>query len=183
RWDKIASPAMIPLLRQRAQFYRDYTEMREIGAYNSLQLSAAALQRWYELDPSGARPAFINEITRPRPRFGARVLGILPDKTLPEVDFALAEHFAASDDYEGSANLVSLIARYSTEAILPQVLQKLDPLLGKWACAIQDPALAYILRVSPELARPRIERAVAARGKDFTGCNHELFQTISEIHY
>ena len=37
--------------------------------------------------------------------------------------------------------------------------------------------------VNPALARPRIEEAVAARGKDFSACNHGLFQSISEIRY
>jgi hypothetical protein len=183
RWDKIAGPSMLPILRRYAQAYRDYPEMREVNAYNSLQLSASALQHWYELDPAGARPAIIREITRPRPRFDARVLGILPDKTLPEVDFALAEHLTASGDLEGLSNISSLIARYATDAILTQVTSNLDPSLGKWACAIQDPLLAFILRVNPALARPRIEEAVAARGKGFSACNRGLFQSISEIHY
>ncbi|HZE70173.1 MAG TPA: hypothetical protein VE135_11695 [Pyrinomonadaceae bacterium] len=183
RWAKIRSPAMVPLLRRYAQSYRDFPEMREEGAYDSLRLSANALQRWYELDPLGARPVIITEITRPRPRFDARVLGILPDKTLPEVDSALSEHFIASDNLDGSAHLASLIARYATAAILPQITEKTDPLIGKSACVIQNPILAYILRVSPELARVRIEQAIAARGKEFTACNHSLFQIGSEIHY
>jgi len=183
RWDKIARPYMLPILRRYAQSYRDYPEMREVNAYNSLQLSASALRHWYELDPAGARSAIIGEIIRPRPRFDARVLGILPDKTLPEVDFPLAEHLTASDDFEGLSNIASLIARYATDAIIPQVTAKLDPSLGKWACAVQEPLLAFLLRVSPALARPRIEEAVTTRGKDFSACNHELFQRISEIHY
>ena len=48
---------------------------------------------------------------------------------------------------------------------------------------MQEPLLAYILRVSTALARPRIQAAVDARGKEFSACNHELFQGISEIHY
>jgi hypothetical protein len=183
RWDKIKNPALLPILKRYAQSYRDFPQMREGNAYNSLQLSASALRRWYELDPAGARPAVITEITRPRPRFGARVLGFLPDKTLPEVDFALAEHFVASDDLDGESNLASLIARYASDAILPQITEKLDPKIGKWACAIQNPILAYILRVSPVSARPRIEKAIAARGEGFSGCNHELFQIVSEIQY
>jgi hypothetical protein len=183
RWDKIRSPAMLPILRRYAQSYQDFPEMREANAYNSLQLSASALQRWYELDPAGARPAIIAEISRPRPRFGARVLGILQEETLPEVDFTLAEHFTASDDLDGSSHLASLIARYATAAILPQITEKLDPEIGKWACAIQDPLLAYLLRVNPAIARPRIEQAIAARGEEFTACNQGLFQGISEIRY
>jgi len=183
RWNKIASPVLLPILRRYAQSYRDFAEMREENAYNSLSLSGSALRRWYELDPAGARPAIITEITRPRPRFSAAVLGILPDETLPEVDFALAEHFAASEDLDGLSNLASLIARYATGAILPQITEKLDPQIGKWACAIQNPILAYVLRTSPALARPRIEKAIATRGKNFSACNHDLFQLISEIHY
>ena len=180
RWDKIASPSMLPILRRYAESYHYYPNSREIDAPESLQVSSTALQRWYELDPAGARPAIIREITRPRPRYDARVLGMLPDKTLPEVDSALAEHFVASNDVGGSANLASLIARYATEAILPQVTFKLDSLIGKWSCAIQSPILAYLLRVSPELARPRINEALA-HGE--FGCSHEMFQEISEITY
>jgi hypothetical protein len=182
-WDKIGGVAMLPILRRYAQAYRDFPLMAESGAFDSLQLSAHALQRWYELDPAAARPAIITEIKRPRPRYDASVLGILPDKTLPEVDFALAEHFTASRDPEGSANLASLIARYASETILPQVIEKLDRRIGKWGCDIQNPILAYVLRVNPAQAQPRIEQAVAARGEAFSGCNQELFQIISEIHY
>ena len=55
--------------------------------------------------------------------------------------------------------------------------------IGKWACGIQNPILAYLLRVNPATARPRIEQAIAARGNEFSACNHGLFQTISEIRY
>jgi hypothetical protein len=183
RWDKISGPQMIPILRRTAERYHDYPEMRESNAYQSLQLSASALRHWYELDRDGARPAIVREITRPRPRFDARVLGILPDKTLPEVDFTLAEHLTASTDTEGLVNISSLIARYASEAIFAQVTAKLDPLLGKWGCAIQDPLLAYVLRVDPEGARARIEAAIAARGNGYTACNRGLFQGVSEIYY
>lgn len=183
RWDRIASPAMLPILRRYAQSNTDYPEMREVNAYESLQLSGSALRRWYELDPAGARPAIIAEITRTRPRFDARLLGILTDETLPEVDFALAEHLEASKDSDGASNLASLIARYATNGILPQITEQLDQRIGKWACAIQNPLLAYVLRVNPTLAATRIEQALAARGQNFTACNHSLFQTVSELHY
>jgi hypothetical protein len=183
RWDKVASPAMLPVLKRYAQAYTDFPETRDSNAYDSLRLSASALRRWYELDPAGARPTIITEITRPRPRYGARILGFLPDKTLPETDSALAEHLTASTDLDGKSNLASLIARYATESIMPQVIETLDPKIGKWACAIQHPLLAYLLRVNPAMARPRIEQAIAARGENFSACNRGLFQGISEIHY
>jgi hypothetical protein len=135
------------------------------------------------MDPNGARPAVIAEITRPRPRYSARLLGMLPDKTLAEADSALAEHLSTTTDLDGSANIASLIARYGSDAILPQVLGQLDPLIGKSACAIQNPLLAYVLRVAPELARPRIEQAIDTRGVGFSACYHSIFQDISEIYF
>ncbi|MDQ3666523.1 MAG: hypothetical protein M3410_08075 [Acidobacteriota bacterium] len=43
RWDKIKNPALLPILKRYAQSYRDFPQMRESNANNSLQLSAAAL--------------------------------------------------------------------------------------------------------------------------------------------
>ena len=182
RWEKIKSNALLPILKRHAEAYVDFPEMAGEPAYESLQLSGNALQRWYELDPGGARSAIITEISRPRPRFDARVLGLLPDKALPDLDFALAEHFAASTDSDGRSHLASLIARYATDAILPQIIEQLDPNIGKWECLVQNSILAYVLRVSPVTARSRIEKAIATRGEGFTACNHDLFQIISEIH-
>ena len=182
-WDRVAGPAWLPVVRRWAQSYRDFPDMRASPAYESLQWSAVALQRWYELDPSGARAAILEEIARPRPRFDARVLGVLPDPTLPELDATLAEHFAAIQDPDASAHIASLVARYATEAILPEILALLDARTGRWECASQNPALAYVLRVSPEQARPRIERALAARGPGLSYCNQRLLETVSEIQY
>jgi len=95
----------------------------------------------------------------------------------------LLDHFLASNDLDAQDHLASLIARYGTEAILPQILEELDRHVGLWACDIQNPILAYVLRVDPAAARPRLEKAVAARGDNYTACRHTLFQMVSELHY
>ena len=61
RWDKIKSPAILPILKRLAQSYRDFPEMRESNAYDSLQLSANALRHWYELTAGAS--AIITEIS------------------------------------------------------------------------------------------------------------------------
>jgi len=179
RWEKIKSPAVLPLLKRYVQAYRDFPELRSDPNYELQQVSGSALRHWYELDPAGARSTIIAEISRPRPRFNARVLGVLPDKTLPELDFVLAENFRA---HQGS-NLASLIARYATDAILPQVVEKLEPQIGKLSCDVQDPLVAYALRVSPPTAASLIQKVLATRGEDFSACNRDLFQTVPQIHY
>jgi hypothetical protein len=183
RWSKVASPAMLPILRRYAEWNPAFKTVGEPGAYESLQLSASALRHWYELDPAGARLAIIREIVRPVPRFDSRVLGILPDKVLPEVDGPLLEHLAENDGCDQMSRIASLIARYATVAILPQVLVKLDPMLGRYGCDIQGGLLAYVLRVDPAAAKPRIEKAIADRGEGTIPSRHMLFQSISEKYY
>ncbi len=181
RWQSVRDPKWLPLLRTIALQYEDYPELREMHAYESLGLSAAALTRWYELDAEGARAAVIAEITRPKPRYNANVLGLLPDKTIPEAEHLIAEHFLATDNYEIEGNLASLLFRYAGEAILPQVLGKVDQLVGKWACEPQDKALAYVLKVQPETAKRLIERAIAARGPGSNGCRHMILTEIGAL--
>lgn len=181
RWPALDHEEMLPLLRTLAQQYRDFPELREMNAYQSNNLSASALQHWYEMAPEEARSVVIQEILRPKPRFNASVLGILPDKDLPEVEQALVEHLSPHQNYEINANLASLIERYATSAIEARVTNFLDPILGKDACDVQNPLLAYILKVNPEGARPRIETAMAARGEGFSGCNHMLLTEVAKL--
>ncbi|HEY0320613.1 MAG TPA: hypothetical protein VGC66_06670 [Pyrinomonadaceae bacterium] len=180
RWEMIKGPLFLPILRKYALRYRDFPIPNEVNAYNSLRMSGAALLHWYELEPDEARAVIIQEIIRPKPRFSASILGILPDKTLPEVEQALAENFVKQDSYAAD-NLASLLERYATDSVLPQILPVVDKNVGKWACAIQTPILAYMLRVNPDIARPRIEAAMAARGEEYSACNHSLLVELGAL--
>jgi hypothetical protein len=180
RWEQIKNPAVLPLLKRYAE--TDFSKAPRKDSYDVRERTIWALRRWYELDPAGARPAIIKEIVRPNPRFSSREVGFLPDATLPEVDKPLAEHLA-TEDFEQPSNVALLIARYATGAIAPEVIKGLDAHLGKAACDFQNQLLAFLLRVEPKLGCPRIERAIAARGKNFTACNHSVLGDISAIHY
>jgi hypothetical protein len=180
RWEEIKRPSLVPLLKRCAE--QDSSGPQQDIHYNARTLAALALRRWFELDPTDARPAIIREISRAKPRFGVRELGILPDQTLPEIDRLLAEHFHGDEDFETASNFAALIGRYGSREILPQVLQKLDASIGKWSCAVQNPLLAYVLRVDPESARSRLEKAIVKRDKE-NMCNGSFFSEIAAIHY
>ena len=47
---------------------------------------------------------------------------------------------------------------------------------------IQEPALAYLLRVDPVAARSRIEAGMAARGEGYSACNHSLLAQVGTLH-
>ncbi len=74
--------------------------------------------------------------------------------------------------------LASLLVRFGTGAVLPQVESKLDAKVGRWACAPQAAALAYVVKFDSEAARPLLKRAIDARGEGMTACNHSLFQDV-----
>jgi len=119
-----------------------------------------ALGRWYAMDQAGARAAVIAELQRPNPRFGERFLGFLPDKTLPQVEAALALHLLAATDAETQVNLAELLHRYATAAVLPAVLPFFS---GPRVCEADNSVLAYVLKVDPATARPLIQSALAGR--------------------
>lgn len=169
------------MLRSLALQYTDFPELRLSDAHDSLELTGAALRRWFELDPEGARDAVVEEMVRPKPRYGASVLGLLPDKTLPEVEHVIAQHFLATDNWEIEGNLASLLFRYADSDAAPEVLGKATEKVGTWACDPQNNTLAYLLRVDTEIAEPLIEKAIAARGAQSNGCRRTFFTDMGAL--
>jgi hypothetical protein len=181
RWSALDHQEMLPVLRRIAG--RDLNEMW------SDEASGAALQRWFQMAPDEARPVVIQEILRPKPRFGADVLGILPDNELPEANAPLLEHLFSSLDYFTSLKLdyftslhsASLIQRYATRAVEPKLLAFLDPRIGKLACIPQAHLLAYVVKIDAQAAKPLVERASAAKGAGFTACYQNIQSDIAVV--
>jgi len=70
----------------------------------------------------------------------------------------------------------SLLHRYATSAVLPTVLPLIDAKLTDWSCSIQVPALAYLLKVAPDEARPRVERVLQIPRNQI--CTSRLLTTL-----
>lgn len=141
-WDHLRSPLMPPVVRGNA----------EVG-------NGQALVRWLELDPATAIAFMRQEIVRPEPRFSALYLR-LPDKSLPEQEQQIARNFVALSAPEELIRAATLLHRYTTRATLPTALPFIDQHLTEWPCNVQIPVLAYLLKVSPEEARPRVEQVL-----------------------
>ena len=180
RWDLIKDRSWIPVLEKMAGTGHDFPDPREMHAYQSLQASGAALKRWHELDPEGARRAVIAEIVRPKPRYGADVLGILKDVSLPEVESSLVANLGAANDYEIESHILALLERYGTGAAVSELIGSRGELVGKWACAPQGSFLGYILKFDPDAARPLIQRAIQARGEGANACRHSIFADLAK---
>lgn len=144
-WPRIRSPFMLPVVRRLA----------EAG-------SGPALLRWQELDPSEANNFIRVEIPRPQPRFSSYYLR-LPDRSLPAQEQQLAANFvsASNESNDQLVHAATLLYRYATPAVLPTVLPVIDDKFLGWSCSIQVPLLAYIIKVAPDEAAPRIEKLLA----------------------
>jgi hypothetical protein len=138
-WDHLRSPLMLPVVRRKA----------EAG-------DGHALLRWLELDPAAATAFVRQETIRPEPRFSSLYLR-LPDESLPAQEQQMVANFVALSDPEELIRSATLLHRYTTRATLPTVLPFIDQHLAEWPCNLQIPVLAYLLKVSPDDARPRVE--------------------------
>ena len=181
RWNALDAQSMLPMLRRVAQRYTDYADLRQMDAYWSIGASAAALEHWYKLEPAEARKTVIEEILRPKPRFNASVLGMLPDKELPEAGPPLVERLREMADFNVAGNIASLIHRYADGSVEPQVIAFLDERLDELACEVQDPLLAYLLKQDPAAARPLLTKSLAPRGDDRAWCFKDMFTSLGKL--
>src|SRR5437879_9843681 len=95
------------------------------------------------------------------PRRDLRLVPLLPNKEIPELDEPLAENLEASEGREST--IVELIGRYATPAIFPRVLAIEKGLVGEMPCEAQAAFLAYAFRSDPASGAELLERALAAR--------------------
>jgi sugar lactone lactonase YvrE len=143
-WDAVRSPLMLPVVRRRA-----------MGG------DGQALLRWLELDPPAARAFIREEVVRPQSRFSSFYLR-LPEAALPGQEAQIAANFVALTATQDLTRAATLLHRYATGAVLQTVLPFIDARRAAWPCSVLVPALAYLLKVSPEDAEPRFEQALAA---------------------
>lgn len=167
-WPQVAGPEMLPALRR---IYQNPPKGNDL-------LLGSALRRLYELSPDEGRRLIIEEMRRPTPRAPVRVLGMLPDESLAEVDALVAERLGAGAFDEDS--LLPLAERYATAAVSPQLRAAYEGKIGRMPCAPQSALLAYMLRVEPAGGAALVEKALASRKS--TGCYKFLLKEVSELH-
>jgi hypothetical protein len=156
-WDRIRSPLMLPVVRRKAQ----------AG-------DGQALLRWADLDPGAATVFMREELLRPVPRFSSFYLR-LPEATLPDQEKQIASNFITLTQPPDLVRSATLLHRYATRASLPIVMPFIDAKLDGWYCLIQFPVVAYLLKVAPEDAAPRVEEVLKGLGRGY--CPNRAFLT------
>ncbi len=180
-WDALRSEAMLPALRDRARLSLTNLLSQRTNVYSRRELKAAALHRWYELDPEGATREIVAEVGSETPLLTGQSLFYLPEKsaasqTLSQYEEVWAQRLVESNDEEEEAVLAGLMVRFGRGTAASQVAGKLNSKVGAWACAPQAAALAYLVRFDPDSVKPLLPRAIHG---GTTGCSHSLFQDVS----
>lgn len=173
-WDMLDSPAILPALRNLAELPPKNNGYP--SPYSPEDLKAAAFQRWYELDPTGARREILAEIGSATPSLSGQALTFLPAKPLPQFEHLWAEAFLKTTDQQQERRLGSLLVRFGTGAAVLQMIAKLNQPSSPNSCGAHVLALAYLVRFSPHDARRLLKRQLATLERD---CGDSMLQRIS----
>ncbi|HEY6267303.1 MAG TPA: hypothetical protein VIX11_03325 [Candidatus Acidoferrum sp.] len=169
RWADIAGPTMVPVLRRCA-------EADNTVSCGTLQ-GDLLLTRLNELSPADAREVILDDIQRDSPHFPSRLLGILPDKELPEMDGVFREHLQSKN---GNLDTTAgLIQRYASSGIAGTVASFLDEHgLGNLGGQVEPNLIAYLLRVQPDAGEQALKAALATRNG--TGWYKYLLRDVAQ---
>src|SRR6266550_1014147 len=164
RWDEIGGLELLPILR------RVVNSPPSPGQNTEAIERGPALRHLYELDQSEGRDLILREILDTKGDIGISILGMLPDKELPQVEEPILAKFSI---HNGTSVDYRLIERYATARPLPRLKTIYDEARGKWACEPQGALLRYFLRVDPDYGIEEISDALKQR--QFTGCYKMVF--------
>jgi hypothetical protein len=168
RWAEVGGPEWLPVLQQIVD--GPANPNRSLNQPNR----EYALLRIWQVAPEEAQPLMLQEIAKPPGDIGIGVLGLLPERTLPQFE---AEWLKAIEQ-GGAADVVyQLFDRYGTGQTLPALQSIYEAHRGEWACFPQTAMLRYFLRVNPEYGLKELTAALALRKT--TGC---FRSQLSELH-
>jgi hypothetical protein len=169
-WPEIKGRSMIPVLK-------DVVESGFVPASNWPQ--SVALRRLYELSPEEARPYILRELRSEYPHIDIAVLGLLPEKELPELDQLSLSRVEKSQDNGDRVVATAFVQRYASAAIEKDLRPFAAENIGKMECESEANLLSYFLRVAPTDGNNMLQAAMHAQGR--LGCRDTLLRRLATI--
>lgn len=173
-WDLLRGEAILPTLEKLVETPRQYIPATGFGG-----VKMAALRRWYELDPAGARNEIMAEIATSSPKISAVELDFMPREPLPQLEPLWAVEFRLTKDQEQATKLGSLLVEFGAGGAITQVEAVLNA-AGQpyYACPSHALALAYLVRFIPNEALSAFQKEFA---QDSGHCNGSVFRLIRQL--
>ena len=167
RWLQVGGPEWLPVLKSIVT--GPPSPPRSLDDPNR----GVALRRVWQLSPEDGRALILAEIIHPGGDIGVDVLGLLPEKNLPQIE---APTLARIRNGSGKDVDYALIDRYATARILPDV-KAIYEHGDRWVCESQSSMLRYFIRVDPDYGAQQVASAAAARS---TGCYQWVFTKLDQ---
>jgi hypothetical protein len=158
RWSDVGGPEWLPVLERIVEDKPNPN--RAVGR----PARDEALRRIGEIDPDLGGRLTLEEIANPNGDIGIDVLGLLPERELPQIEAPTIERIKSG----GHDIDFSLMDRFASAGALDQMKLIYDAHRGKWACTPQTAMLRYFLRISPDYGAKETSLALAERKT--TGC-------------
>jgi hypothetical protein len=169
RWEQIRGPELLPILKNIVA--GEPNPNRMIDKLNR----EPALRHIYEMSPSEGRDLILREIAHPEGDISIKLLAILPDRELPQIEQPLIAKFKKGN---GTEIDYQLIWRYASAHAFPAMKSIYEDHRGEWACSPQSAILRYFLRVQPDYGAVQVSDALYRR--QTTGCFRFLFTELEE---
>lgn len=157
-WEQLRDASLVPALERM---------LKKNHAAQGYLIRASALKRLMELNPEGARPFVVAEVSDPGSVVDFDVLRALDDATLPETDTALLAQIRAlaplrrNGDFVLLRHKALLAARYATPAVYDGLMEAYQTWSAKWQADARGSLLGYFARYNEAQAMPLIEQALA----------------------
>ena len=177
-WDLVSGPEMLPSLRK----ILNHAPPAIVPPFlltdaSPGTLEELALYRLKQLAPEEEKNVLLDDVTRPKPRFGSADLHELPAQDVPKADTALAANLKA--DPETAFSAVPLAAKFGTRRLLHTMLALYEGLVR--SCFADEWFVAYFARVDAEQGKRILAEAMAER--ENRGCFHSLLSSVSAISW
>jgi len=169
RWAEVGGPEWLSVLEQIVDGPANRNR-----SMNQPNRDYALLRIW-QVAPEETRTLMLQEIAKPQGDIGINVLGLLPERTLPQFEAGWLETIRQG----GAADVVfQLVDRYGSEHSLPALESTYEAHRGEWACIPQTAMLRYLLRVNPDYGVKELTAAMALRKA--TGCYRTQLSELRE---
>lgn len=156
-WSLIGSPDLLPALQQLAKKPLKNPGSNESNSYTTRELKSIALERWYQLDPDGARQEAISQVGSSHPSLTAEALQFLGSVSLPQFESLWADAFMNTSDYQQETVFASLLARFGTGDAVAIIREKAEVGLVSGPARHREQRSHYLVKFDPASARPLVE--------------------------
>lgn len=171
QWEKIRCPEFEPVLSRILETPFKWEQ------WIDPQLSSLALLHYMEYNPEKAREVIINDMKRPEPLLARKVLFSLPDEFLPEIEDMLVSNLTR----QYSDKVASLVERYATTRVLPQIIEFYQKHEGRLACSIQASLLRYWVKHDRSNGLAAVVKAISLR--EHTRCYTSVLWDVLSACY